>query len=105
MLRRTTTTHQAFADPNALITAVRSCRHRLPYRPDVLDGCLTGIRLAPPPRHHGFKARMRHGPHVGPQLCRLGGIYSSMSTCFPGVLIAVILNALLNLGCLLPRMI
>ncbi|GGQ38116.1 hypothetical protein GCM10010266_71790 [Streptomyces griseomycini] len=45
MLRRTTTANRAFAGSDDLITAVRRGLRRLQYRHDVLDGCLTGIRL------------------------------------------------------------
>ncbi|MFG3016801.1 DDE endonuclease, partial [Streptomyces cinerochromogenes] len=40
----------AFADPDDLITAVRRGLRQLQYRPDVLDGCLTGtgLRRQPP---------------------------------------------------------
>lgn len=50
VLRRTTTANRAFADPNDLITTVRRGLRQLQYRPDVLDGCLTGTGLtaAPP---------------------------------------------------------
>lgn len=47
VLRRTTTANRAFADPSDLITAIRRGLRRLQYRPDVLDGCLTGTGLAP----------------------------------------------------------
>ncbi|MFD5446531.1 hypothetical protein [Streptomyces tendae] len=42
VLRRTTTTDCAFADPDGLITAVRHGLRQLRYRSDVLYGCLTG---------------------------------------------------------------
>ncbi|MBT3152465.1 IS630 family transposase [Streptomyces sp. CHD11] len=45
VLRRTSTANRAFADPDDLITAVRRGLRRLQYRPDVLDGCLTGTGL------------------------------------------------------------
>ncbi|GKQ37611.1 hypothetical protein ALMP_41480 [Streptomyces sp. A012304] len=45
VLRRTTTANRAFADPDDLITAVRRGLRQLQYRPDVLDGCLTGTGL------------------------------------------------------------
>ncbi|MEU2718924.1 transposase, partial [Streptomyces sp. NPDC007205] len=50
LLPRTTTTDRAFADPDDLITAVRRGLRRLQYRPDTLDGCLTGtgLRRQPP---------------------------------------------------------
>ncbi|WP_406467761.1 hypothetical protein OH738_08895 [Streptomyces hirsutus] len=48
-LRRTTLADLAFADPEELITAVRRGLRRLPYRPDVLDGCLTGLPQRRPP--------------------------------------------------------
>jgi transposase len=50
VLRRTTTANRAFTDPNDLITAIRRGLRQLQYRPDVLDGCLTGTGLtaAPP---------------------------------------------------------
>ncbi|MDX3804293.1 DDE endonuclease, partial [Streptomyces sp. AK04-3B] len=40
-----TTANRAFADPNDLITAVRRGLRQLQYRPDVIDGCLTGTGL------------------------------------------------------------
>ncbi|WP_437129063.1 IS630 family transposase [Streptomyces griseoaurantiacus] len=50
VLRRTTTANRAFVDPDDLITAVRRGLRQLQYRPDVLDGCLTGtgLRRQPP---------------------------------------------------------
>ncbi|MEW2275621.1 transposase [Streptomyces sp. SID685] len=50
VLRRTTTANRAFADPDDMITAVRRGLRQLQYRPDVLDGCLTGtgLRRQPP---------------------------------------------------------
>ncbi|RCG17929.1 DDE endonuclease [Streptomyces reniochalinae] len=50
VLRRTTTANRAFADPDDLITAIRRGLRQLQYRPDVLDGCLTGtgLRHQPP---------------------------------------------------------
>jgi transposase len=52
VLRRTTTANGAFADQNDLITAIRRGLRQLQYRPDVLDGCLTGtgtgLKAAPP---------------------------------------------------------
>ncbi|MDN3267104.1 transposase [Streptomyces sp. MA15] len=45
VLRRTATASRAFADPDDLTTAIRRGLRRLPYRPDVLDGCLTGTGL------------------------------------------------------------
>ncbi|MEU8951072.1 transposase [Streptomyces sp. NPDC048489] len=50
VLRRTTTANRAFADPDDLITAVWRGLRQLQYRPDVLDGCLTGtgLRRQPP---------------------------------------------------------
>ncbi len=50
VLRRTTTANRAFANPDDLITAVRRGLRQLPYRHDVLDGCLTGtgLRRQPP---------------------------------------------------------
>ncbi|WP_254390684.1 transposase, partial [Streptomyces sp. AC550_RSS872] len=50
VLRRTTVANRAFADPDDLITAVRRGLRQLQYRPDVLDGCLTGtgLRRQPP---------------------------------------------------------
>jgi transposase len=50
VLRRTTTANRALTDPNDLITAIRRGLRQLQYRPDVLDGCLTGTGLtaAPP---------------------------------------------------------
>ncbi|MFE2179233.1 transposase [Streptomyces sp. NPDC059455] len=45
VLRRTVVANRAFADPDDLITAVRRGLRQLQYRPDVLDGCLTGTGL------------------------------------------------------------
>lgn len=45
VLRRIATANRAFADPGDLITAVRRGLHQLQYRPNVLDGCLTGTGL------------------------------------------------------------
>ncbi|MEU6610385.1 DDE endonuclease, partial [Streptomyces shenzhenensis] len=45
VLRRTTTANRAFAEPDDLITAVRRGLRQLQYRPDILDGCLTGTGL------------------------------------------------------------
>ena len=45
VLRRIATANRAFADPDDLITAVRRGLHQLQYRPNVLDGCLTGTGL------------------------------------------------------------
>ncbi|MFD0332396.1 hypothetical protein ACFQZ0_00755 [Streptomyces erythrogriseus] len=45
VLRRTTTANRVFADPDDLITAVRRGLRQLQYRPDVLDGRLTGAGL------------------------------------------------------------
>lgn len=42
VLRRTTTANRAFAGPDELTTAVRRGLRQLQYRPDILDGCLTG---------------------------------------------------------------
>ncbi|GLX48853.1 hypothetical protein Shyhy01_18030 [Streptomyces hygroscopicus subsp. hygroscopicus] len=50
MLRRTTTTNRAFADPHDLITAVRLGLRQLQYRHDALDGCLTGTGFLRTPR-------------------------------------------------------
>ncbi|MEV0267144.1 transposase [Streptomyces sp. NPDC050617] len=49
VLRRTTTANRAFAGPQNLITAVRRGLRQLQYRPDVIDGCLTGTGLTPVP--------------------------------------------------------
>ncbi len=49
VLRRTSMAKRAFADPDGLITAVRRGLRQLQYRPDVLDGCLTGTGLRPQP--------------------------------------------------------
>lgn len=50
VLRRITLANRAFADLEELITAVRSGLRQLQYRPDVLDGCLTGTgRQRQPP--------------------------------------------------------
>jgi transposase len=49
VLRRTTTANRAFADPHDLITALRRGSRQLQYRPDVIDGCLTGTGLMPTP--------------------------------------------------------
>jgi transposase len=49
VLRRTTVANRAFADPDDLITVVRRGLRQLQYRPDVLDGCLTGTGLRRPP--------------------------------------------------------
>ncbi|QQC87036.1 transposase [Streptomyces alfalfae] len=50
VLRRTTTAHHAFAGPADLNTAVRRGLRQLQYRPDILNGCLTGtgLRHQPP---------------------------------------------------------
>ncbi|WP_436845729.1 hypothetical protein [Streptomyces shenzhenensis] len=47
---RVTLANRAFADPADLISAVRRGLRQLQYRPDVLDGCLTGtgLRRQPP---------------------------------------------------------
>ncbi|MER5218153.1 IS630 family transposase [Streptomyces sp. NPDC002838] len=45
VLRRTVLVNRAFADPDDLITAVRRGLRQFQYRPDVLDGCLTGTGL------------------------------------------------------------
>ncbi|MGW5136159.1 transposase [Streptomyces sp. NPDC004135] len=45
VLRRTTTADRAFADSDDLNTAVRRGFPQLQYRPDGLDGCLTGTGL------------------------------------------------------------
>lgn len=45
ILRRTTQANRAFTDPDALVTAVRQGLRQLQYRPDTLDGCLTGTGL------------------------------------------------------------
>jgi transposase len=49
VLRRTVLANRAFADPQDLITTVRRGLRQLQYRPNVLDGCLTGTGLAPAP--------------------------------------------------------
>ncbi|MFE9500872.1 transposase, partial [Streptomyces collinus] len=47
VLRRTTTANRAFADPDHLNTAASRGLRQPQYRPDILDGCLTGTS----PRH------------------------------------------------------
>jgi hypothetical protein len=49
-LRRTTTANRAFPNPEDLITTVRRGLRQLQYRPDILDGRLTGtgLRQQPP---------------------------------------------------------
>ncbi|XLE01685.1 transposase [Streptomyces sp. 184] len=49
VLRRSTLANRAFATPDDLTTTVRQGLRRLQYRPDVLDGCLTGTGLRPAP--------------------------------------------------------
>jgi hypothetical protein len=46
VLRRITQANRAFIDPDDLVTAVRQGLRQLQYRPDVLNGCLTGTGLA-----------------------------------------------------------
>ncbi len=50
VLRRTTQANRAFTDPDDLVTTIRRGLRQLQYRPDVLDGCLTGtgLTLQPP---------------------------------------------------------
>ncbi|WP_436850890.1 IS630 family transposase [Streptomyces avermitilis] len=49
LLRRSTTANVVFADRDHLVRAVRSGMRHIQRRPRLIDGCLTGTGLPPPP--------------------------------------------------------